>query len=111
MKIFLLLFTMIFIACADTKPTDHVAIKLETTIHIVTSQDQFDNSLYKGDKRILGYAIPPDGPIWVVGKMDGKKLVVPANVLGHELLHILAAKDDRVRDPDVRIDKVLVNIE
>ena len=84
-----------------TNSETHRVIKVETEIHIVASRDQFDDKLIREKADSKAYVYLPNGPIWILGRMESGKLVVPDNVLGHEIIHLIAEKDKSIKDSDI----------
>ena len=102
----IILLIAIFVGCSEspasfTNTETHRVIRIETDIHIVASRDQFDDKLIREKENSKGYAYLPNGPIWILGRMESGKLVIPDDVLVHEIIHLMAVKDKSIKDPDI----------
>ena len=74
-------------------------IKLErVTIHIVNSSQDFDNPKFKGSPTVKGYANGFE--VWIVASFKNGQIYIDSKLLGHEIRHMLKARQPELTDPD-----------
>ena len=67
-------------------------------VHIISDRSQFDSERARIKRRVNGYA-RRNNEIWLLGYEDSSGVRVKKRTLGHELMHLLHWKDDKISHP------------